>query len=289
MNLVIQHPGLSDDAVRGIAAELGRAPAQRDMQTARWTGTGLDGRGAAALGARFGVDAAAVPPGRRMSDFRLIAFDMDSTLITIECVDEIADFAGRKAEVAAITEAAMRGEISDYCESLRRRVALLAGLGADALQRVFDERLRITPGAKPLIDRARAAGLKVLLVSGGFTYFTDRLRTQLDLDFVRANALELRDGRLTGGLVGDIVDARVKRETVEATCARIGCAPAQAIVVGDGANDLEMMGIAGVSVAYHAKPVVRERTTDALQHCGLDALLNLFDDTAGAPVSAPAR
>ena len=288
MNLVIQHPALPDDAVRGIASELGRPPARRDAQVAHWRDTGLDGPGAAALGARFGVDAAAVPEGRRLSDFRLIAFDMDSTLINIECVDEIADFAGRKAEVAAITEAAMRGEISDYCESLRRRVALLAGLGADALQRVFDERLRITPGAVALIDRARAAGLKVLLVSGGFTYFTDRLRTRLDLDFVRANELELRDGRLTGGLVGDIVDARVKRATVEATCARIGCTPAQAIVVGDGANDLEMMGIAAVSVAYHAKPVVRTRTTDALQHCGLDAILNLFEDTSGATISAPA-
>jgi len=287
--LVLQHPALPDAAVAAFAAVLGRAPDRRQAALAQWDRAEMAAAEAARLAEAEGVDVARTPADQRLADYRLIAFDMDSTLITIECVDEIADFAGRKAEVAAITEAAMRGEISDYCESLRRRVALLAGLGADALQRVFDERLRITPGAKRLIDRARAAGLKVLLVSGGFTYFTDRLRAQLDLDFVRANALELRDGRLTGGLVGDIVDARVKRETVEATCARIGCAPAQAIVVGDGANDLEMMGIAGVSVAYHAKPVVRERTTDALQHCGLDALLNLFDDTAGAPVSAPAR
>ncbi len=287
MNLVIQHPALGDDTVASIAAELGRAPDRRAPQLAHWSGSGLGREDAVALGARFAVDAALVPPGRRLGDFRLIAFDMDSTLINIECVDEIADFAGRKAEVAAITEAAMRGEISDYRESLRRRVALLAGLGTEALQRVYDERLAITPGAQRLIAGAHAAGLQVLLVSGGFTFFTERLRARLGLDFVRANELALRDGALTGELIGDIVDARVKRETVEATCAGIGCTPAQAIVVGDGANDLEMMGIAGVSVAYRAKPVVRARTTDALEHCGLDAILNLFGDTLGAPVSAP--
>jgi phosphoserine phosphatase len=223
----------------------------------------------------------------RLADFKLIAFDMDSTLINIECVDEIADFAGRKAEVAAITEAAMRGEITDYAESLRRRVALLAGLPERALLEVYEKRLQITPGAPALIDRAHAAGLKVLLVSGGFTFFTERLRPRLSLDFTRANQLVVANGCLTGELSGPIVDASVKQATVEALCAELGCAPAQAIVVGDGANDLKMMAIAGVSVAYRAKPVVRAQTTHALDHCGLDALLNCFEDSSGTPVSAP--
>ncbi|HLS56335.1 MAG TPA: phosphoserine phosphatase SerB, partial [Zeimonas sp.] len=203
---------------------------------------------------------------------------MDSTLITIECVDEIAEFAGRKAEVAAITEAAMRGEIADYDESLRRRVALLAGLPESTLQRVYDERVRLSPGAEAVIVAARAAGLKILLVSGGFTFFTERLAARLRLDFTRANTLEIADGRLTGRVLGEIVNADVKRRVVEQTCATIGCTPSQAIVVGDGANDLKMMSIAGVSVAYRAKPVVHSETTHAINHCGLDALLNWFVD-----------
>ncbi len=288
MNLVIQHPALPDATVEAVARELGAAPLARHAQCARFPLPGpLDRHGADAIGARHQVDTAVVPAGRRLADFRLIAFDMDSTLINIECVDEIADFAGRKAEVAAITEAAMRGEITDYVESLRRRVALLAGLPESALLEVYERRLRVTPGAPELIARAQAAGLRVLLVSGGFTFFTERLKTRLGLDITRANRLVVRDGRLTGELEGEIVDATVKQRTVEQTCAQLGCVPAQAIVVGDGANDLKMMGIAGVSVAYHAKPVVRAQTTVALNHCGLDALLNCFEDSFGSAVSAP--
>ena len=219
-----------------------------------------------------------MPLSARLADYRLIAFDMDSTLITIECVDEIAEFAGRKAEVAAITEAAMRGEIADYDESLRRRVALLAGLPEATLQRVYDERVRLSPGAEALIVAARAAGLKILLVSGGFTFFTERLTARLHLDFTRSNTLEVVDARLTGRVLGEIVNADVKQRVVEQTCAAIGCTPAQAIVVGDGANDLKMMSIAGVSVAYRAKPVVHSETTHAINHCGLDAILNWFVD-----------
>ena len=288
MNLVIQHPARSPATVAAIAAEIGASPRDIGPHSARLAAPALMDRAAVAeLAGRHGVDIALVPGGRRLSDHRLIAFDMDSTLITIECVDEIADFVGRKAEVAAITEAAMRGEITDYVESLRRRVALLAGLPERALSEVYEQRLALTPGAQRLIDGAKAAGLQVLLVSGGFTFFTERLKARLGLDHTRANQLVVRDGRLTGELAGEVVDARVKRETVLALCERLGCAPQQAIVVGDGANDLQMMAVAGVSVAYRAKPVVRAQTTHALNHCGLDAILNCFEDSYGAPVSAP--
>ena len=222
-------------------------------------------------------------PPLRLADFRLIAFDMDSTLIDIECVDEIADAAGRKAEVAAITEAAMRGEIADYKDSLRRRVALLAGVPVAAMQRVLDDRLRFNPGAEALVRAAQAAGLKTLLVSGGFTFFTDRVRDRLGIDYTRSNVLGVEgtgDGaRLTGRLVdqpwGDICDGAEKRRMLLDTCAALGIAPRQAIAVGDGANDLPMMGAAGLSVAYHAKPKVREQAMVAIDEGGLDRLLEV--------------
>nr|WP_110399803.1 phosphoserine phosphatase SerB [Sphaerotilus hippei] len=219
-------------------------------------------------------------PPLALADFRLIAFDMDSTLINIECIDEIADAAGRKAEVAAITEAAMRGEITDFKDSLRRRVALLRGVPASALEAVFRERLQLNPGAEALVQACRAAGLKTLLVSGGFTYFADRVQGLLQLDHTRSNILEIVDGVLTGGLVeqdwGDICDGAEKRRTLLATCEAIGCRPEQAIAVGDGANDLPMMEAAGLSVAYHAKPRVREQAMVAINEGGLDRLLELL-------------
>jgi phosphoserine phosphatase len=216
---------------------------------------------------------------QRLADFCLIAFDMDSTLINIECVDEIAAAAGRKAEVAAITEAAMRGEIADYKDSLRRRVALLAGVPVEALEQVWRERLQLNPGAEALVRACQAAGLKTLLVSGGFTFFTDRVRDRLGLDFTRSNVLEIAAGQLTGRLVdqpwGDICDGDEKRRMLEQTCAQLGLAPRQAIAVGDGANDLPMMAIAGLSVAYHAKPKVREQAMVAIDSGGLDRLLEV--------------
>jgi phosphoserine phosphatase len=204
---------------------------------------------------------------------------MDSTLITIECVDEIADFAGRKAEVAAITEAAMRGEISDYDESLRRRVALLEGLPESVLQRVWDERVELSPGAETLLRRMKASGLQLLLVSGGFSFFTDRLAARLGIAHVHSNRLEVSRGKLTGHLVGPVINAAAKRAALENTAARIGCPLARTIAVGDGANDLQMMSVAGLSVAYRAKPLVRNETTHAINHGGLDSLLGLFEDT----------
>lgn len=229
--------------------------------------------GAAAFEA--GVDATLIAAGRSLADFRLVAMDMDSTLITIECIDEIADMQGLKPQVAAITEAAMRGEL-DFSESLNRRVALLEGLEASALQRVYDERLRISPGGEAMLKAVRAAGLKTLLVSGGFTFFTERLKPRLGLDYAHANVLEVIDGRLSGRVLGGIVDAEEKRRTVQRVCAELGIEPSQAIVMGDGANDLRMMGIAGLSVAFRAKPVVREQAGVALNFSGLDGLLNVL-------------
>jgi len=221
-----------------------------------------------------------VAPPLALSGFKLIAFDMDSTLINIECVDEIADAAGRKAEVAAITEAAMRGEISDYKDSLRRRVALLRGVGVAHMEEVYNRRLQLNPGASALVAACKAAGMKVLLVSGGFTFFTDRIRDHLGIDYTRSNVLEIEGGQLTGRLVdqawGDICDGEEKRKMLLETCERLGISAKQAIAMGDGANDLPMMGEAGLSVAYHANPKVREQAMVAINAGGLDRLLELF-------------
>ncbi|MCM5681529.1 phosphoserine phosphatase SerB [Schlegelella sp. S2-27] len=214
-------------------------------------------------------------PPLQLSGFKVIAFDMDSTLINIECIDEIADAAGKKSEVAAITEAAMRGEITDFKESLRRRLALLRGVPVEALQQVYEQRLRLNPGAQELMTAARTAGLKTLLVSGGFTYFADRVQQRLGMDVARSNELEIDNGRLTGRVVGDIVDGEEKKRQLLALCERVGCSPLEAIAVGDGANDLPMMSAAGLSVAYHAKPKVREQAMVAINEGGLDRLLEV--------------
>ena len=222
------------------------------------------------------LDWAFVESGRKLSDFGLICFDMDSTLITIECIDELADFAGKKTEVAAVTESAMRGEI-DYRESLRRRLALLAGLDARVLARVYGERLLLSPGARELLEAAQAAGLRTAILSGGFTYFTERLRIELGFDFATSNELEISGGKLTGRVVGDIVDAGAKAHHLGRLRDELGLRRDQVIAVGDGANDLLMMGEAGLSVAFHAKPATRAKASVAISHGGLDSLLNLFE------------
>jgi phosphoserine phosphatase len=220
-------------------------------------------------------------PPLKLSDFKLIAFDMDSTLINIECIDEIADAAGRKAEVAAITEAAMRGEIADYKDSLRRRVALLKGVTVAHMEEVLNHRLQLNPGAENLVKACQAAGMKVLLVSGGFTFFTDHVKDRLNINWTRSNVLEVVDGELTGRMVdqdwGDICDGEEKRKMLLQTCQQMGITATQTIAMGDGANDLPMMGVAGLSVAYHAKPKVREQAMVAIEDGGLDRLLEVFN------------
>jgi phosphoserine phosphatase len=225
---------------------------------------------------RARLDWAFVPHDRRLADFRLLVMDMDSTLITIETIDELADLVGLKKEVAEITESAMRGEI-EYDDSLSRRVAVLRGLGEDALQRVYDERVKLTPGADKLLAAARNVGMKTLLVSGGFTYVTDRLKKRLQLDYTRSNSLELAGDKLTGNIVGDIVNAEGKREALIEVRDQLGLTREQIIGIGDGANDLKFMHECEVSVAYHAKPIVRGQTTHAINYVDLSGVLNLFN------------
>ena len=222
------------------------------------------------------LDWAFVPAGKKLSDFGLICFDMDSTLITIECIDELADFAGKKAEVSEVTEAAMRGEI-DYRESLRRRLALMAGLDARVLARVYGERLLLSDGARELLEACQNAGLRTAILSGGFTYFTERLRIELGLDFATSNELEIVGGKLSGRVVGDIVDASAKAHHLLRLRDELGLSKEQVIACGDGANDLLMMAEAGLSVAFRAKPATRAKADVAINFGGLDGLLNLFD------------
>jgi len=221
------------------------------------------------------LDYGFVPCGRSLKDFGLLVMDMDSTLIAIECIDEIADMQGLKPQVAAITEAAMRGEL-DFAESLRRRVALLEGLDERALQRVYDERLQLNPGAEMMLARLKEHGIRTLLVSGGFVFFTERIKARLQLDFAHANTLEIIDGKLTGRVLGKVFDAQGKADWLVKIREELELRPEQVIAMGDGANDLKMMARAGISIAYHAKPVVREQASYALNFVGLDGLVNLL-------------
>ena len=276
-HLVIQSPALSAAQTEQLAA---LAQAQGVMQLGATAARLLDVAHDDALraqvtawGEQHGVDTAFVPAGVRLSQCKVLAMDMDSTLINIECIDEIAGVVGVKPKVAEITEAAMRGEIKDFAESLRRRVALLAGAPAAALEQVYADKLRLNPGAERLVSTARAAGLKVLLVSGGFTFFTERLRERLQLDSAHANTLEIRDGVLTGKVLGDILDLAHLRAFAQAH----GATPEQIIALGDGANDLKMLGAARYAVAYRAKPIVRQQTPYALNVSSLDGVLNWFE------------
>ncbi|NYE22024.1 phosphoserine phosphatase SerB [Pigmentiphaga litoralis] len=285
-HLVVQAPVLADADLSHLQTLV---QARRDIDLAphalRMTDVRDDAETRAAVKTyctEAGIDWAFVEPGARLKDWKVLAMDMDSTLISIECIDEIADMAGLKAQVSAITEAAMRGEITDFKDSLRRRVALLRGLPLDALQQVYIERLKLNPGAERLVSTARDMGVKTLLVSGGFTWFTGRLKERLNLDAAYANTLSVdAQGRLTGDVDGDILDAQAKADHLVAFAKLHGALPSQAIAMGDGANDLTMMGVAGLSVAYHAKPVVRDQATRSINVCGLDSALNWFEDTAG--------
>jgi len=279
MNLVLQGPGASQSDLQRIAA-LARPGRTFELQSHARRCEQVDDSAAVrrlveTAAFELGVDACFIDAACTLADFRLVAMDMDSTLITIECIDEIADMQGLKAQVSAITEAAMRGEL-EFAESLERRVALLAGLDASALERVYNERLQISTGGETMLAAIKAAGIKTLLVSGGFTFFTERLQQRLGLDFTHANVLEIDNGKLTGRVVGGIVDAEEKKRTVQRVCAQIGATPQQAIVMGDGANDLKMMSVAGLSVAFRAKPVVRAKAAVALNFSGLDGILAIL-------------
>lgn len=274
MNLVVQAASAEHAAA---VARLGGAQsvAQVGERAFRLT-AGVANPEVLAYAREHRLDVAVVGDGLRFAELQLLAMDMDSTLITIECIDELGDLAGKKSEISAITEQAMRGEI-DYVESLKRRVGMLAGLGVDALQRVYDERLRLTPGAETLVRACKKHGVKLLLVSGGFAFFTDRLKQRLGLDYTLANQLELREGRLTGGLVGEIVDAAAKARRFGEAAQALGARREQTVAIGDGANDLAMMALAGTSVAFRAKPVVQAKASCALNYSGLDGVIPLFE------------
>jgi phosphoserine phosphatase len=222
------------------------------------------------------IDYAFILEGRRLADLKLLAMDMDSTLITIECIDELGDLAGCKSEIAAITAQAMRGEL-DYPQSLRKRVSLLAGLPEASLAQVYEQRLRLTPGAEELLAACQRHGVRLLLVSGGFTFFTERLKARLGIDYTISNRLEVANGRLTGQVLGDVVDADAKADKFAAVVKELDAAREQTVAIGDGANDLKMMALAGVSIAFHAKPVVRAQASCAISYCGLDAVVRLFE------------
>lgn len=277
-HLILQSPSLMAEHVEQIAAIVSAAGVQELGRTAVRL-LEADASELPAVAQRceqYRMDYAFLPQIDLLRECRILAMDMDSTLVSIECIDEIADAVGRKAEVAAITEAAMRGEIKNFAESLQRRVALLEGVPESALLQVYEERLRLNPGAERLIATVRQHGLQTLLVSGGFTFFTERLRDRLGLDACHANVLEVSGGKLTGRVLGDIVDAHGKAAHLAALAADLGARREQIIAVGDGANDLEMMALAHYSVAYRAKPVVREKAAYALNYSALDAILNWF-------------
>jgi len=280
-NLVVQSPGLAIEHAEQLAALAQAQGVARISNTAaRLLDVQHDDETRAVVSAwaeARGVDAAFVPAGLKLANCKVLAMDMDSTLINIECIDEIAGVVGVKDKVSEITEAAMRGEIKDFAESLRRRVALLKGAPAGALDEVYEEKLRLNPGAERLITTAQAAGIKVLLVSGGFTFFTERLRARLNLDSAHANTLEIENGVLTGRVLGDILDADAKAMHLREFARMHGASTDQIIAMGDGANDLKMLANAGFPVAYHAKPLVRQQTRYALNVSGLDGVLNWFE------------
>jgi phosphoserine phosphatase len=295
-DLIVQSPDLSPEAIAAFRHRFAIAALRPQAASVRLAGVGpaaaLHAQ-VADLAARWRCDATLVPPQLSLSDFRVLALDMDSTLVRIECLDELAQLAGVGAEVAAITEAAMRGQIADYAQSLRQRVALLAGVDGSLLQTVAEQRLQLSAGAARLIAAARQAGLRTLLVTGGFGFFARILQSELNIDAVCSNEMQIQGGRLTGSVHGpgeapdQLIDAQGKAAALRRACADAGCGVGQAIAIGDGANDLPMLALAGIGVAYHAKPKVRQSTHYAVNYCGLDAVLEWFADTALSPSPLP--
>jgi phosphoserine phosphatase len=267
---------LDSDAVSGLAAMVGSRGIEKITSTAFRLRNARKEQAVAAWCEERRIDHAWMAEGRRFADLKLLAMDMDSTLITIECIDELGDLAGKKAEIAAVTARAMRGEL-DFPGALRQRVAALAGLPEKALNEVYEERLKLTPGAESLLAACKQHGVKVLLVSGGFTFFTERLKARLGLDYTISNTLEIANGRLTGHVLGGIVGAEAKERKFLEVMGELGAKKAETVAIGDGANDLKMMGQAGLSVAFCAKPVVRAQADCAITWSGLDAVVNLFE------------
>lgn len=275
MNLIIQGIEIGNSDLRELAKLSGASQIERITGQAFRLKDASRQENVAEYCAAAGLDFAFVAQTTRLADFGLVAMDMDSTLVAIESIDEIADMQGVKPQVAEITASTMRGEI-DFAESLTRRTALLQGLDQAALYRVYTERLQFNPGAEKMLQRLQVAGIRTLLVSGGFTFFTDRLKERLGLDYAAANTLEIVDGKLTGKVLGEIIGAQGKADVLKRVRGELGLRREQVIAIGDGANDLQMLAEAGVSIAYHAKPIVQQKATYALNHVGLDGLLNLF-------------
>jgi phosphoserine phosphatase len=276
MNLVV----LGSDIQTGVLKTLAKHTGAQGIEQIHLNAFRIVGartrEGVAALCDAAALDYAFVPAGRRLDDFGLFVTDMDSTLINIECIDEIAAECGKKDRVAEITEAAMRGEI-DFRESLTRRVALLAGLDVSALDTVFEQRLRLNPGAEALIAGLKRAQVTTMLVSGGFTFFTERLKAALGFDYAYANQLEVDAGKLTGRVHGPIVDGNAKAAHLSRVRGALALPEDRVIAAGDGANDLPMFRAAGFTVAFRAKPVLRAEADCSLNHHGLDAILGLFE------------
>ena len=275
MNLVIQGLEVNNSDLRALA-KLARADGIERItgQAFRLTNATY-AEDIAEYCADIALDFAFVNSNLKLSDFGLIAMDMDSTLLAIESIDEIADMHNIKPQVAAITQQTMKGEIS-FEESLIRRTALLRGLHQDALQSVYDERVKLSPGAERMLQQAKISGLKTMVISGGFTFFTDRIKEKLGLDYAAANVLEIENNRLTGKVVGEIIGRQGKAQVLKQVRDELGLQPEQTIAIGDGANDLGMMAEAGISIAYHAKPIVKDHATYSISHVGLDGIINLF-------------
>jgi phosphoserine phosphatase len=275
MHLIIQGIEIENSDLRALAKLAAADQIERITGEAFRLKNIQQQTGVAEYCAEANLDYAFVDAHKRFSDFKLIAMDMDSTLLAIETIDEIADIHQIKPQVSEITLQTMRGEIS-FEESITRRTALLAGLHADALQKVYDERVRLSPGAEILLGKARSVGIKTMVISGGFSFFTDRIKTRLNLDYAVANTLEIKDNKLTGKLAGKILGRESKAEAIKTVCEALNIQHNQVIAIGDGANDLDMMAIAGISIAFHAKPVVQEKATYSITHVGLDGVANLF-------------